>query len=259
MLAEPDAHGRYDPDGQDTEAIYSLPGSPRHYSPIREALHEEWLAGVLGNLLPGREKVAYFTGGGSGSGKSAVLDLFVNEYEGPLAMLDADTFKEYIPEYRSMQEIDSDEAARYVHEESSHLVKRAIVSAVREGLSFVFDSTFSNQGFLGSLIPKLKATGYRVVIGFADCPADIAWARAQSRAAEIGRHVPKDEVYGTNERAIKGLNTLNQLADVVYVYSTVEPDDFLMLAFERDPEGVVYVEGHLLNRLHERGHQVGFA
>lgn len=257
MLANPDASGRINPEGRDTEEIYSLPGTPRSYSPARQALHEEWLARVLGPIQPGTVKRAYFTGGGAGSGKSAVLDLFVQEFSGPLAKLDSDTFKEMIPEYLCMQETDKAQAARFVHEESSHLVKRAIASAVHRGLSFVLDSTFSNQAFLGSLLPKLKAAGYEVVIGFADCPPDIAWERAQDRADEIGRHVPEEEVYGTNERAIQGLNTLHMLADFVYVYSTVEPEHFLMLAFERDPAGVVYVEGELLTRLHRRGHQLG--
>jgi predicted ABC-type ATPase len=258
----PDHLGRYKQPGEakDTEDMYSVPqGAIRRYSAPRLALHMDLLKEKVDSCPTDDAPVAIFTGGGPCSGKSAVVEHLKEVVSRRLAVLDADKFKEGLPEYREMVGQGDDTAANYVHEESSQLVKAAVARAIRKRVSFVYDSTFSNPDFIRGTIKRLRAEGYKVVIGFADRPPELAYVSEVERAKDTGRKVDKAVVFEKNATAVATFSQLHSLADEVYVFSTHSPEmkPFLKPVYRRKGHDETILDPKLLAQLHARGHSVG--
>jgi len=164
-------------------------------SPERVAMRQDILDAVLAKAKPSDAPVVYMMGGGGGAGKSTILRTLRDRGEVPqdTPILNADDFKEAIPEYQALLEAGDTRAAAVVHEESSLLLKQAIDGYLERKASFVLDGTMGNAQRTAQQLERFKAAGYRVVlIGVATDPI-AAGRRAAARAKRSGRYVPPRE------------------------------------------------------------------
>lgn len=180
----------------DTQAMYA--GDDGGYTEERvEQWHDPLQARYLIAATPGQEQPAtLFLAGGSGAGKSTILNLLDDSVRPTGAvMVNPDLFKEALPEYRTLVEGGSKYASVAVHEESSDIAKGLLTQAVKGDYHAIVDGTGdSGEGKFLAKINAQEALGRKVTVVMVDIPTDVAIERADARAARSGRYVPHAEI-----------------------------------------------------------------
>src|SRR5699024_3485491 len=132
--------------------------------------------------------------------------------------IDSDNIKEQLPEYAQYQEIDVNEAARFVHNESSEIGNYVINTAIDEGRHFIYDGTMKSGDKYKKLIDRLEEAGYDVHIYVADVPLEVAKARSQARAERTGRKVPESIIESSHRGVPKSMEALKDRVKSYQVY-----------------------------------------
>lgn len=179
-------------------------------TPEREALHRQAVDNLFAGKKPkgpGEKKTFTMFGGGSAAGKGGLSDpkrcqgfkssFFQNgtPSKETTATIDSDELKKDIPEYREMQDTDTDNAAAVAHEESSALAKRAMEAAFDNGYDCTLDGT--GDGSVNGVLKKIKQArdrGYEVNACYVTCPTEQAVKQAKDRAQRTGRNVKEKTV-----------------------------------------------------------------
>jgi hypothetical protein len=197
------------------------------WAPERQAIHQKVINdAIAGKTAPtGRAPEATITVGGTGAGKTTLTRHVLGENPN-IVNIDADVNKLHIPEFEGLKETDPLNAAFRVHEESSHIAKRTVAAAVRKGLDFIFDTSTGGGG--DALFEKLKQSGYKVRVLFADVPTDTAIERAMTRArssvdpANRGRYVPESVIREKHAIAAKAFDSYRRspFIDEMHGYDT---------------------------------------
>lgn len=195
------------------------------YTQERAKLHREIRDKVIsqcGKPKEGERPVAILMGGGSASGKSTmkegVLDPKLKSEGIQAGTVDSDKIKESLPEYAGYQKIDINEAARYVHNESSEIGAHIIDTAVEEGRNFVYDGTMKSTGKYEQLINRLKDAGYDVHIYVCDIPTELAIERSDARAKKSGRKVPHEIIKASHAGVPKSVEKLKDKVNSFQVF-----------------------------------------
>ena len=134
-------------------------------------------------------------GGGSGAGKSSVINSGLADIPKNRVFIDADGIKGKLPEFNQLIAANDPKAAAFAHEESSLLAKRAMKEGAGESMNVVLDGT-GNNGW-ESISKKLKLfreKGYAINADYVTIPTDTAVERATQRAARSGRVVPEENI-----------------------------------------------------------------
>lgn len=149
-------------------------------TPERNQSRENWLNNEFNLQLNSRtikkERVATIILGLPASGKSSIADPLKTQYSS--FEIDADIFKDYIPEYRK-----NAAAVSQVHEESSDLTKEFQKRVMAEGYNMVIPKVGGNKEKMAKIIGQLKEAGYKVNLTLAQLPIDKALER------DMGRYV----------------------------------------------------------------------
>lgn len=179
-------------------------------TPEREELHAQSVDNLFSGkkpVEPGQKKTFTMFGGGSAAGKGGLSDPkrcgdFQSSFftggtpaKDSVATIDADELKKDIPEYREMLKTDPDNAARYAHEESSAIAKRAMQAAFDNGYNCTLDGT--GDGSVEGVRKKIKQArdrGYEVNACYVTCPTELAVERSIARGKKTGRNVPIESV-----------------------------------------------------------------
>lgn len=193
------------------------------FTPERQQQHREWIEMYLRTtqagdpVTPSDDPTYKIMGGGPAAGKS-VMQKQTPDLIGNMAVLNADEFKDDIPEYHSTN---ADKAAAFTHEESSYLVKAATAEGLDRGLDVVLDGTGDSS--LNSMLKKIKQArdrGYKVKGYYATIETDEAWRRAQERGERTGRHVPENIVRNTHkEVSVVVPDLVPHLDDFTLIYT----------------------------------------
>ena len=183
-------------DGNNTTAdAYRL--SPGRWKPERfKTVHEPIIKKFLedSDTPPeGKKPVCFLYGGGSGSGKSTVVNAIatpVIESTGlKFCKVDCDSIKAMLPEHNMFLEQNKLTTAFREHRESSDIANEAIDQLIKNGKCFQYDGTMSDFNKYKKLIGKLKENGYEVHIVATDIPVDEAIRRAAGRERQIPNEV----------------------------------------------------------------------
>ncbi len=214
---------------RDTEEEHKV---GNEWKPERVKIHEGYTKAKTEGIPKSSSPTVYMTGGGPASGKSSGLlknpDCAIPGHD-KAAHIDPDSAKTHIPEYNKMKAEGDDRAAAYAHEESSHMAKSSVESALASGHDVVYDTVGdSGIGKLTKKVEQMRAQGAkRVIANYATCDVDEAIRRSDARAKDpksdsFGRVVPVDyireahrDVSRTTRDAIK-----SGLFDKIDVYDT---------------------------------------
>ena len=147
-------------------------------TPERENMRNQWLESEFNKQINSRkiknERVATIILGLPASGKSTIADP-LKEKMGAIE-IDADIFKDYIPEYKN-----DPAAVSQVHEESSGLTKRFQQMAMEKGCNMVLPKVGGNPESMQKVIEGLKTAGYTVNLTLAQLPLEKALQRDMGR------------------------------------------------------------------------------
>jgi len=178
----------------DTQALHSSKrkNGKRVYTESRQATH----APILDHFLAGAEPVdspkSMFLAGGSGSGKSTVLDN--GQVQRPATFVNAnpDLVKDQMAEFKAGKAAKNPKAAALVHEESSDITKALIDDATKHKLNAIIDGVGdSESGKFAGKLDKAHAKGRDVSVTVVTIPVEKALARAKKRSEN-----PKSSSYG---------------------------------------------------------------
>lgn len=128
--------------------------------------------------------------GGSGKGNFGRKGNAAQVYDHDnYIILDADAIKDELKEYKGYNAFE-------VHEESSYIMKRALIKAKKEGLNVVWDGTLKTLKSAEEKIKDFKDSGYNIEMYYMHLPREKAATRAVGRFMEKegGRYVPLAEL-----------------------------------------------------------------
>ena len=205
--------------------------TPDGWEPSRIPLHDKIIADYIGDGSIKADTV-YMLGGAPANGKSTVVNSGLIKYPEGILTLDVDKIKRMIPEYglseKSALKAVRDNAANFVHEESSHLGKRVQSSVFARGETLVIDGV--NDGSYNKVASKVEKireqTGLRIRADYVTCDTEESIRRNQERYARTGRLV-RPEVVVHDNKAISQLfpNLVkNKTFDELYLWDTNSPD-----------------------------------
>lgn len=225
--------------GADSLAKHTVDGK---LSDEREELHRSILDSLFKGKRPVDNPVFTVMGGGSASGKSTMIDSGAVSLVEGTTIIDSDAIKAMLPEYREMLAKGDPAAARYVHEESSALAKRALYVANAHRFNVTLDGT--GDGSVKSMMAKIsnaKNAGMRIEGVYATVPTDVAVARSMARAAATGRFVPEEDIRTIHRKVSQILPEIAGEFDEVSLYYTGQ--EVLKIASGGNGSGLVAVEG----------------
>lgn len=197
-----------------------------NYYGYRETLHESILNQALKKGETSKKPIAVLVGGGTASGKSTVLNKEImpifQENKVKVVMIDADDFKNQLPEYGSFKRKNTKSAAFRVHEESADLTEIAIDRSIKQKKNLIFDGTMKNKPKYKKLMKRLRKNGYKVSIVVVIVPVEIAKQRARERAKRTGRFVPMSVVEKSHAGVPATFKAIKKDADNYVVYDTTD-------------------------------------
>lgn len=173
-----------------------------NWTPERQQLHESIIQRAFVGKTPVESPIGLLMGGGPASGKSTVIKGGGLTLDPNTVTIDSDEAKKGIPEYLDMTAKKDLGAARFVHEESSHIAKQTMKRAAGGQYNLMLDGT--GNGSLDQLARKvdvLRSTGHRVVAHYVTVDTETAVERSNQRALKTGRMVPSDFIRA-NHRAV---------------------------------------------------------
>jgi predicted ABC-type ATPase len=168
-------------------------GGEDGYSPERRALHHS----IVQRSLAGHERkakpVAVFMGGGAGAGKSSI------DGKKRGAVVDADAYKEKLPEYQALKESGEKDAAGYTYREGSRMAQDAVTEATDHGLDFTLDGA-GGGGYdsMKERTDNARRGGHHVHAVYVTTDTNEAVRRANLRGDKDGRYIPEPIIRATH-------------------------------------------------------------
>lgn len=178
------------------------------YTPERKKIQDDIINKLfvdIENKLPakGEKPKLVILGGRGGSGKSHFTKGDNAQYPASkFVVIDPDSFKEQLPEYKDLVDKGSKYAglnAWEVHEESSDMKKDALRTAMLFGANTVLDGTLAKTKSVLKVIDEFEKAGYDVEGAYMHLPREKSTARGILRGMgnnETGRMVPPKQLLG---------------------------------------------------------------
>jgi predicted ABC-type ATPase len=202
---------RYTPEQSMWHHLEKDPDRPGKYriTEARMKVYNQIVNAALEGVPASNNPTLFMLGGGPASGKSTAIDAGVADVPSKktrdAVQINADTFKEQLPEYARMSDAnnrspnDFFNAASFTHCESSILVDMIQQRAIDGRKNIVIDGTGdSTIDVLSMRVQRAKENGYSVAATYLTVPTDEAWNRSKKRAIKEGRYVPEAVVRGTH-------------------------------------------------------------
>ena len=216
--------------GFPTQMETVLPGDPLLEPTISKPNREEFRAAEIQkvidegqSVLEEERPILWLMGGGSGSGKSTVLQTLRDDGFIPVndvVHIDPDAFKKVIPEFEELIKRKDGRAAIIVHDESTLMAREAFARAVSKRADIIYDTTLSNFPKAGDMIAHARSQGYEVrIIGVTASPRT-AIERVVKRGDRTGRYVPIRDLLSTHKKFAAAFEQYIELVDSISLWKT---------------------------------------
>lgn len=206
-----------------TEAMHTENGK---YTEKRRKLHARIYEQLLAGAEPVKNPTFVLLGGGSASGKSALVAGTVPAIPASLVRVDADQIKSMLPEYAALSGSDS-RAAAFAHNESAFMAKELASIAASRSYNTMLDGTGNgSEGGLAKKVGIAKKQGMKVVAVYATTDLQTAIARNKQRAKTDGRMVPQSFLEFSHQQvsALFPRFVRNGSFDEAHLYDTTGKD-----------------------------------
>lgn len=217
---------------------------------VREELIDEILLQYIKNSnIDANEdqKISFFIGGGSNSGKSSFREALKRDNEN-LLIVDADEMKKIIPEYEGLLETNSEVAASIVHAESSEMASKLLVEAIKRKISTIFDGTLKNKDKYLGFFKILREAGFFISLIIVDVPVHIALERNRVRYEKakkennFPRLVPDKDVILSHSSITQSFLAFKDLVDEWVIIDTRGSEDEVIANGKKGIEEVLHEE-----------------
>jgi predicted ABC-type ATPase len=196
------------------------------FSPERQALHDDIINRHLEGTEPSANPTYHVLGGGPAAGKSTFVDSAAGAaLRDPRGLtVNPDDMKAELPDYTAMVRGGDRNAANFTHEESSYLAKRLQAAGFENRVNVTLDGTGdSSSDKLRSKIDAAHAAGYRVEGHYVTTDTATALARAETRGAQTGRHIPETYLRATHAAVSRTMVDVAPSFDALDLYDTSAP------------------------------------
>lgn len=172
-----------------------------------------------------KEKISIFMGGGSGSGKSTVRASIMEQFDNPPLVIDADTMKALIPEYKDLKRDFPLETDSWVHKESSEMAAAMFTAAVEKEMALLFDGTLKSWKKYLRYFKRLRKSGYEITLVIVDIPVEEAIRRAKARYEQgilengVGRRVDEEIIRESHKKIPDSFLNLKNAVDEWIIYA----------------------------------------
>jgi predicted kinase len=129
-----------------------------------------------------KNKIAYFTMGISGSGKSS----FIDKNLPGIIHLDSDKIKENLKGYNPLN-------PSLVHKRSKEILARQFKKILKGNKSFCYDGTGTNAENLLYRIDKARKKGFKIILIYCKTTLKLALIRNKLRARQVPEDIIKDK------------------------------------------------------------------
>jgi len=192
-------------------------------------------------------KISFFIGGGSASGKSGFRKNLLKQ-DPDMLVIDSDDLKGFIPEYSELVTSQPSLAASIVHKESSLMATKLLYQAIEQQISMIFDGTLKTPEKYKRFIGVLRESGFKVSLVIVDVPVKIALERnrvrfvEQKKEGKQARLVPDDIVELSHARIPDAFITLKDLVDDWMIIDTRENGDNVIAYCSEGKEQISHPE-----------------
>ncbi len=185
------------------------------YYAYRKRIHQNIVRTLLLGYPSQAQPEITFMGGGTATGKSTIRDIHLSQLPNPdeFIIIDCDSIKEMIPEYKQLQKENKDTAANLVHQESGDIAEMLLEEALQHRLHIMFDGTMKDYEYYYDLIQRIKEMGYIVSALVVHAPIEVAFEREEERALIDQRRVPKWAIEESHAKVGETFGKLKSLFD----------------------------------------------
>ncbi|HGE7613616.1 TPA: zeta toxin family protein [Bacillus cereus] len=216
-----------------TKDIYFHNGD---YDELRKNLHNKIIDKFISEKGENPEIIgpeAIILGGGSGSGKTSVVEDIIGS-DG-YVIVDADKIKEELDEFKEEVKKKNPLAADIVHDESSDIATFLLDVTMDMPENLIYDGTMKNIEKYKRIIDTLKRYGYTINMVIVDADVEVAVERVKVRNTE-GRFVSEDTVRLTNKLISESFKVLKDLVDSYTIYENSVNGEYPREIAYKDPE-----------------------
>lgn len=194
-----------------------------NYTSERLVIHEQIINQLIKDIRSSDNPTANFLGGGSGSGKSSIANLLIQQFKEKgedVVLIDSDKIKTMLPEYNTLIEKNPAQAAMILHDESSDISTKLFQKCLENKLNFIFDGTMKNKEKYESFIESARQHKFEVSVSIADVPLEEAKHRAKLRYETERRYVPVEIIEESHRKVPVTFQALKDKVDSFYLYDT---------------------------------------
>ena len=197
-------------DGVDTRAFYTDENG--HYTPERQALHDELVDQQLDGHTSQEEPRLTLTSGGTASGKSDAAKKAQKEM-GDCVYVNTDEMRALLPEFSFVEGTDK---AGLLQEEAGDIRDQLLAEAVASRMNVTWDAPGSPG--VADQLNEIQRRGYRITIAYTHRPVEEAKAAARYRAANASnradrRIVPDAVIEASHGKARAGFGAMAAIPD----------------------------------------------
>lgn len=157
------------------------------FTPERQALHDDIVRTQLDGLPAQENPEMLFMGGGGGAGKSTSIKAGHIDEPPDGVTVNADVYKEMLPEVRAMQQAGDASWAAFAHEESSYIAKRVQAAAIERRVNVTMDAVGADPAKVARQIEQARQAGYGTRAAYVSIDPVDGLRRAAKRAEDAAR------------------------------------------------------------------------
>ncbi len=160
---------------------------------------------TTGVAKPKKYKIAIFSCGASGTGKSSMRDKFIRDakVKTSLVYLNIDNIKEL------------------GREEARVVLNKLIDKSIDEGYSIFYDGTCRNKKDTTELMKKLKSKDYKIIVGITYTTLPTALKRLEDRRGQYVSETVARDIYQHMKKNAETYMSVDQI-DELYLYTNEE-------------------------------------
>jgi predicted ABC-type ATPase len=200
--------------------------------------------------LAGQPRIV-FTGGGYGSGKTSIVTQLARWKQLPISpenTVNADIFKQLIPEYNLVKAVGDARASATVHRESVILADELLRSQIEQKRSFIFDSSMAYKPETMERIEFAKKNGYFLTMIGVLTPWQNAFQFAMNRARISRRFPGSDKFLESHHLFNQVFRDYFDLFDEIKIFANLgKLSDIMLVAEKKSGEKLVTTTPDVLN------------
>jgi predicted ABC-type ATPase len=191
-----------------------------------KAVHDPIMRAALDGVkppAPGEQKMAIFTMGGPGSGKSSMIK---GVDPSKFVHIDPDEVRTKLPEYKQATQgpMIYRYASSMTHPEASDIARKITEAAIAQGKHMIIDGTGGDAASLIAKMDQLRKAGYHIHLAYAHLDGDEGVKRVNSRAEATGRYVPESFVRDSYNKIPCNFEQVAAKADTWAMHDTSAKD-----------------------------------